>query len=125
LRLTSEYEGPIYCHSGISLGAGDDVINSVCWLSRILLVVRARTCPHARSRPVGPTAAQLSGVLATTVDLVPLRADLEPARRDGGLGALGGLAMLVIDEAEASATVNGDSSCVIHVAEGSAALCRP
>jgi hypothetical protein len=49
-------------------------------------------------------------VLATTVDLVPLRADLEPARRDGWLRALGGLAMFVVDEAETPATVNGDSA---------------
>jgi hypothetical protein len=61
-------------------------------------------------------------VLAATVHLVPLRADLEPARRDGRLRALGGLAILVIDKAEAPATVDGDSACVVHVEEGSAAL---
>jgi hypothetical protein len=30
--------------------------------------------------------------------------------------------MLVIDEAETPTTVNGDSTCVVHVLEGSAAL---
>ncbi|MGD0810005.1 MAG: hypothetical protein ABSA91_09905 [Acidimicrobiales bacterium] len=52
-----------------------------------------------------------------TVHLVPLRADLEPARRDGRLGAIVRLAVLVIDEAVAPATVNGDSACVVHVRE--------
>jgi hypothetical protein len=61
-------------------------------------------------------------VLAATVHLVPFRADLEPARRDGRLRALGGFAMLVIDEAEAPATVNGDGAGVVHMREGSGAL---
>jgi hypothetical protein len=86
------------------------------------LVVRAWTCPHACSRPVGPAASELSRVLVTTVHLVPLRADLEPTRRDGRLRALGGFAMLVIDKAEAPATVNGDRACVVHVEETSPAL---
>jgi hypothetical protein len=61
-------------------------------------------------------------VLAATVYLVPLRTDLQPARRDGRLRALGGLAVLVIDKAETPATVNGDGACVVHVSEGTAAL---
>jgi hypothetical protein len=61
-------------------------------------------------------------VSATTVHLVPLRTDLEPARRDGMLRAVLGLAMLVIDKAVAPAAVDGDSACVVHVREGSAAL---
>jgi hypothetical protein len=61
-------------------------------------------------------------VLATTVHFVPLRADLEPARRNWRLRALGGFAVLVIDEAEALATVNGDGACVVHVEETSPAL---
>jgi hypothetical protein len=86
------------------------------------LVVRAWTCAHARSCPIGSAASKLSRVLTATVHLVLLRADLEPTRRNGRFGALGGLAMLVIDEAETPTTVNGDSTCVVHVLEGSAAL---
>jgi hypothetical protein len=65
-------------------------------------------------RPVRPTASELSRVFIATVHLVPLRADLEPTRSDGRLRALGGFAVLVIDEAEAPATVNGDSARVVH-----------
>jgi hypothetical protein len=61
-------------------------------------------------------------VLAARIHLVPFRADLEPTRRDGRLRALGGFAVLVIDEAEAPATVNSDSTCVVHLRQGSAAL---
>ncbi len=61
-------------------------------------------------------------MFTTTVDLVPLRADLEPARRDRRLLALCRLAMLVVDEAEAPTTVNGDSTCVIHSVETSPGL---
>jgi hypothetical protein len=73
-------------------------------------------------RLVGPTASELSSVLAATVHLVPLRADLKPAGCDGGLRALGGFAVLVIDEAEAPATVDGDSACVVHLEEASPVL---
>jgi hypothetical protein len=66
-------------------------------------------------RPVRSAASELSRVLATTVHLVPLRADLEPTCRNGRLRALDGLAMLVIDEAETPATVNGVSACVFHL----------
>jgi len=61
-------------------------------------------------------------VLATTVDLVPLRSDLEPTRRNERLGAAGGLALRVVDEAEAPGTVDGHSARVVHVLERSAAL---
>jgi hypothetical protein len=60
-------------------------------------------------------------VLVTTVHLVPLRADLQPARRNGRLRALGGFDMLVIDEAETPATIDDDGACVIHVEETSPA----
>jgi hypothetical protein len=73
-------------------------------------------------RPVRPAAQELRRVFTATVHLVPLRADLEPARRDGRLRVVLGLAVLVIDKAEAPATVNGDSACIVHVWEGSAAL---
>jgi hypothetical protein len=58
----------------------------------------------------------------TTVDLVPLRADLEPACRNGRLWALDGFAILVINKPEAPATVNGDSACVVHVPKGIATV---
>jgi hypothetical protein len=61
-------------------------------------------------------------MLAATIDLVPLRTDLKPTRRNGRLRALGRFAMLVIDEAETSTTVDGDSACIVHVREGIAAL---
>jgi hypothetical protein len=61
-------------------------------------------------------------VFTATVHLVPLRPDLEPARRDRRLRAAGGLAVIVVTEAKAPATVNGDSACVVHVWEGTAAL---
>ena len=77
---------------------------------------------ESSGRPVRPTASELSGVLAAAVHLVPLRADLKPARRDGRLRALGGFAKLVIDEAETPATVDGDSACVVDVPKGIAAL---
>ena len=73
-------------------------------------------------RPVRPTASELSRVLGTTVHLVPLRADLEPARRDRRLRAVLGLAVLVINKAVAPATVDGDGACVVHVEETSPAL---
>jgi len=73
-------------------------------------------------RPVRSTAPELSRVLTATIYLVPLPADLEPARRDRRLRALGGFAMLVTYEAEALATVNGDSPCVVHVGEASPTL---
>jgi hypothetical protein len=76
---------------------------------------------ESNRRPVRPTASELSRVFTATVHLVPLRADLEPARRNWRLRALGGLAILVIDEAEAPATVNGHSACVVHGEEASAA----
>ena len=72
-------------------------------------------CPNARSGRIWSTASELSRVLAAAVHLMPLRADLEPARRDGRLRAVLGLTVLVIDKAVAPATVNGDSACVIHM----------
>jgi hypothetical protein len=61
-------------------------------------------------------------VFTAAIHLAPLRADLEPARRDGRLGAVVGLTVFVIDEAVAPATVNGNGACIVHVREGSAAL---
>jgi hypothetical protein len=72
-------------------------------------------------RPVTPTASELSRVFTATVHLLPLWADLEPARSNWRFRAVLGFAMFVIDKAEARATVNGDSACVIHVPEGGAA----
>jgi hypothetical protein len=47
-------------------------------------------------------------VFTTTVNLVPLRTDLEPARRDDGLGAKVRLAVLVVHEPEAVPPLDAD-----------------